>query len=302
MDLLKSLKAFQAVVDAGGFAAAAREMGVSRAVVNKQVQQLETHLGTQLLARSTRVVTPTESGLAFFERSRTVLDDLDSAICELTENEVGIRGNLRINVPMTFGTMYMAPVIAEFMAHYPDIHVEVTLSDRFVDLIEEGFDVTVRIAEAQWLTSVVTRVVSQTDRVLCASPAFLADSPVGQPDDLKTVRCLHYGLQQTGQRWHLAGPDGETSVRVNCVMWSNNGQVLREAAAAAQGIAMLPSFLVGGDLQTGRMQRVLPEYGMTPLDIALMYPRHRQLSGRLRTFIDFVAAHFEGRPSWSLVE
>ncbi len=301
MDLLKSLRAFEAVVEAGGFAAAAREMGLSRAVVNHQVQQLEAHLGTQLLARSTRKVTPTESGAAFYERSRTILADLDNAVSDLSESHESVRGSLRINAPMTFGTTYLASAIAQFCEQYPDVHCEVTLSDRFVNLIEEGFDVTLRIAEAEYHTSVATEVIGTTERVLCASPAFAKANELRSPADLKHVRCLHYGLQQTGQRWQLNGPDGETSVKVNCVMWSNNGDVLRAAALNHQGVVMLPTFVVGAALQSGALQRILPEYSMSPLDVFLLYPRHRHLTRKIRVFVEFLKMQFEGRPPWTLV-
>lgn len=301
MDMLKSLRAFEAVVAAGGFAAAAREMGLSRAVVNHQVQQLESHLGQQLLTRSTRKVTPTEAGSAFYERTRQVVADLDNAVAELTDAGGSVRGSLRINAPMTFGTRYLAPAIARFCADFPDVRCEVTLSDRFVNLIEEGFDVTLRIGQAEYLTSVVTEIVGAADRVLCASPSFIKAHSLHEPTDLSSVRCLHYGLQQTGQRWHLEGPDGETAVRVNCVMWSNNGEILKAAALQDQGVVMLPTFIVGEALQDGRLQRILPGYAMPPVDIFLMYPRHRHLTRKVRVFVDFLKQQFEHSPPWALV-
>ena len=302
MNLFNALQAFRDVVESGGFAAAARHRGVSRAVINKQVKQLESHLGAELLRRSTRVVTPTETGQAFYEKCCFLLDELDTTISEIGIAQTAIKGNLRINAPMSFGVRYLAPVIATFMQAHPDIHVELSLNDRFVNLIEEGFDLTVRIAEPEYLTSIVTEPIARTDRILCAAPKFAVAHALAHASELRTVRCLHYGLQQSGLRWQLEGPEGPVSTRVNCVMWSNNGDVLRETAVLGQGVAMLPMYLIGAELQQGRLQRVLPAYGMAPLDISLLYPRHRYLSGKVRVLADFLRQHFEGTPPWALVE
>lgn len=277
-------------------------MGVSRALVNKQVHQLEKHLGAQLLRRSTRVVTPTETGLAFYERCRFLLDEMDNAITEVSQLQGDLKGNLRVNLPMSFGIGYMGRVIADFMASYPDIHVEVSLNDRFIDLIEEGFDLTVRISDPEWSTSIVAEPFSQTEVLLCASPGYAASIDLNHIGDLKTARCLHYGLQQSGQRWQLHGPEGIVSTAVNCVMWSNNGHILKAAALNHQGIAMLPTFIMGGELQHGLLQRVLPDYAMPPMDISLLYPRHHYLSRKVRAFVDFVKNCFSGRAPWSLVD
>ncbi|XOV89080.1 MAG: LysR substrate-binding domain-containing protein [Pseudomonadota bacterium] len=302
MNLIKALESYQAVVEQNGFAAAARQLGVSRALVNKQVQQLERHLGTQLLKRSTRVVTPTETGLAFYDRTRFLLAELDNTIADISSMQGAVRGNLRVNVPMSFGIMYMGKMISGFMEDYPDVHVELSLTDRFVDLIEEGFDVTLRIATLEHMTSVVSEPLGQTDLVLCASPRYLEQHPLRQPENLKSARCLHYGFQQTGQRWVLNGPEGEVSTRVNCVMWSNNGQVLKDVAINHQGVVLLPTFLVGGELQSGQLARVLPDYSASPLDIVAMYPRHRYLSDKVRVFVDYLKRQFGPRPIWSLVD
>lgn len=302
MNLFNSLKAFRDVVEAGGFAAAARHRGVSRAVINKQVQQLESYLGTQLLRRSTRVVTPTETGQAFYQRCCFLLDELETTISEIGTTQTAVKGNLRVNAPMSFGVRYLAPVIAAFMQAYPDIHVELSLNDRFVDLIEEGFDLSVRIAEPEHLSSIVTEPIARTDRILCAGADFAGAHPLQQARDLRSVRCLHYGLQQSGLQWRLDGPEGLVSTRVHCVLWSNNGDVLREAAVRNQGVAMLPMYLIGTEIQQGRLQRVLPGYSMSPLDISVLYPRHRYLSEKIRTLVDFIKQHFADKPPWTLVD
>src|SRR5699024_1425623 len=173
MNKFEGMRAFIRVVEAGGFAAAAREMGLSRSVVNRAVINLERELGAQLLLRSTRQVTPTDTGLAFYDRARQLLSDLDEAWSAVRSLEGKPTGTLRVNAPMSFGTLHLSRVIAEYMALYPEVHVELILNDRFVDPIEEGFDVTLRVGEPQATTSLVTRELVTVKRVLCASPTYL---------------------------------------------------------------------------------------------------------------------------------
>ncbi len=302
MDRFESMRAFTRVVDMKGFAAAARTMGLSRSVVNKAVIRLENELGTQLLRRSTRKVTPTETGLAFYDRCIQILGDLDEAIASVKELQDRPTGSLRINAPMTFGTQHLAPVVADFMAEHAEVGVELVLNDRFVDPIEEGFDLTIRIAEPQYTTSLITREIVPAKRVLCASPAYL--EAAGEPDspkDLKQHRCLQYGYSGTASHWRLKGPDGEQTWAINCRMWSNNGDVLRAAAVRGQGIALLPTFIVGEDLQNGSLLSVLPEYPPPELSVTALYPRHRHLSAKVRLFVDLMEERFGGRPRWDLV-
>jgi DNA-binding transcriptional LysR family regulator len=303
MDRFQSMRAFTRVVEAGGFAAAARDMGLSRSVVNKAVINLENDLGAALLRRSTRQVTPTETGLTFYDRCLQILADLDEAVAAITELQEHPTGNLRINAPMSFGTLHLASMVAEFMARYPDVHVELVLNDRFVDPIEEAFDVTLRVGEATSSTSLITREIVPARRVLCASPRYLTGA--GEPSDpieLKQHRCLHYGYQGSASQWRLAGPKGERSYPVNCVMWSNNGEVLKQAALRHQGIALLPTFIVGNDLQEGQLQTILTTYTPSEITLCALYPRHRHLSAKTRLFVDLLEERFGGRPYWDLVQ
>ena len=303
MDKLLTIQAFTKVVDAGGFAAAAREMGLSRSVVNKYVITLENELGTQLLRRSSRQVSPTEAGIAFYDRALAILNELDEAFAVVTQLQEQPRGNLRINAPMTFGSLHLASMLADFMVRYPDVHVELVLNDRFVDPIEEGFDVTVRIAESNVSTSLISREIVPVRRVLCASPAYLAaHSEPQEPKQLRHHRCLHYGYQETGNQWKLAGPCGEISVHINCVMWSNNGDVLKQVALRDQGIALLPTFIVGDELQLGRLRTVLNDYQPPDITLSALYPRHRHLSAKTRLFVEFLVTRFGERPYWDLIQ
>ncbi len=302
MDMTQGLRAYVQVVDSGGFAAAAREMGVTRSSVAKTVAQLESELNAQLLARSTRKVSVTPTGEAFYERAREILAELDLAVNEVGQLQGELSGNLRVNAPMSFGTHFMGNIVAEFMQRHPDIHVELMLNDRFVDTIEEGYDVSIRIGEPEVQTSLVLEEIGTTDRLLCASPLFVEQHGVVAPDDLKQVRCLHYGYQQSGNLWQLEGPDGRKGYPVNCVFWSNNGDVLKQAALKHQGIALLPTFLIAGEIQSGQLVRVLPEYHLPVLSIQLLYPRHRYKNSRVQHFLEFVKEAVGSRPTWSLVD
>jgi len=296
VDRFESMRAFAKVVEEGGFAAAARAMGLSRSVVNKAVINLENELGAQLLRRSTRQVTTTDTGIAFYERAVAILDELEQAVLAVKELQERPTGNLRVNAPMSFGTLHLAPVVADFMARYPDVHVELVLNDRFVDPIEEGFDVTIRIGEAACSTSLIARQIADSERVLCASPGYLERH--GEPFDaieLKDHRCLHYGYLGSGNHWKLKGPRGEHTYAIQCVMWSNNGEILREAAIENQGIALLPTFIVGQALQAGELRTILTEFASPATSLCALYPRHRHLSSKVRLFVDALEERFARR-------
>jgi len=303
MDRIEAMRAFSKVVESGGFAAAARRLGSSRSVVNRAVIDLEGELGAQLLRRSTRRVTPTDAGLAFYDRCIQILSDLDEAISAVAELQQQASGNLRVNAPMSFGTRHLAPVVADFMARHPGVHVELVLNDRVVDPIEEGFDVTLRIAEANPATSLISQEIVAARRVLCASPAYLeqAGEPA-HPSELRRHRCLHYGYLSSGSQWRLTGPDGDRPYAIGCVMWSNNGEALKCAAVRDQGVVLLPTFIVGDALQDGQLRTVLVDYSPPPISICALYPRHRHLSAKVRLFVESIRERFGDRPYWDLVE
>lgn len=303
MDRFESIRAFTRVVEEGGFAAAARRMGLSRSVVNRAVIALEDDLGTQLLVRSTRQVTPTETGLAFYDRALGILSELDAAIASVSELQEHPTGNLRVNAPMSFGTLHLASMVADFMRAHPDVRVELMLSDRFIDPIEEGFDVTLRVAEDAPSTSLIVRNIAPAKRVLCASPEYLVKA--GEPEtprDLRLHRCLHYGYLESGSQWRLAGPGGDRAWAINCVMWSNNGETLRDAAIGGQGIALLPTFIVGQALQDGQLRTLLTDYSPPEIVLSAVYPRHRHLSAKVTLFVDLLVERYGGLPYWDLVQ
>ena len=289
MDLIQGMRAFTKVAELGGFAAAARDLGVSRSMLNKQVNKLENELGAQLLTRSTRRVAPTETGNAFYARCMQILADVDDAFGAVQESHDRPSGKLRINAPMTLGTTHLAPIVAEYMTTYPDVRVDLVLNDRYVDPLEEGFDITVRVGAADYPTSLVTQEILAAPRVLCCAPDYLKrHGTPAAPDDLKHHRILHYGYQESGLVWRLSRNGHTTSVPVQCAMWSNNGQVLSAVAQAGNGIAMLPTFIVSNALSNGSLVPVLEGYPPAASSIFVLYPRHRHLSTRVRLFVQLL--------------
>jgi DNA-binding transcriptional LysR family regulator len=293
MDKFAQMRAFTQVVSAGGFAAAARQMGVSRSVVNKLVIALEDDLGVQLLQRSTRVVSPTETGIAFYERCVEILASLSEAEQAVSQLQAEPKGRLRVNAPMTFGTMYLAPAIADFLGEYPNLQIELTLNDRFVDPIEEGFDLTVRISDPQPTSSLLVQPLAPAQRLLCAAPAYLDQrGRPKHPSELCQHSCLHYGQLTVENRWSLTGPDGLHTVTVQGALCSNNGEALREAAIQGLGITLLPRFIVEPALQSAKLEVVLPDYAPPSLAIEVLYPVNRHLSTKIRLLVDFLRVRF----------
>ncbi len=303
MDKFAALSAFTEVVDQRGFAAAARTKGLSRSQVNKLVANLEDHLGVQLLNRTTRSVAPTPAGQAFYERARAILSDLDEAESALQDDQDEPQGELKINAPMSFGTMHLGPALTDFMLRYPKIRIQLILNDNFVDPVMEGFDLTVRIAEPSETLALIEHEIVEAKRVICASPEFLRDKGTpASPKELADLPCLHYGNLPSGNSWKLGGPDGVHDVRVNGVLCSNNAEILRDAAVKGMGIALLPTFIAGAELQEGRLVTVLADYKPPPISLCLLYTPNRHLSARIRLLVEFFYERFGDRPYWDLVE
>jgi DNA-binding transcriptional LysR family regulator len=300
MDQLSALKAFCRVVEAGGFSAAAAELNVSHTVMSKQVRQLETLLGAQLLNRTTRRLALTEAGQAYYERARRILDDLQEADLAVTRHQAVPRGTLRINAPMAFGTLDMAIWLPGFMARYPELKVDLVCNDRFVDLIEEGFDVAVRLARDMPDSSLMARKLATTDTMLVASPAYLKRHGTPEkPEDLARHNCLTYTLVSRPNEWTFSLPDaGYVSVTVGGSFQSNTGIALRSAALAGVGIATTAAFIVHADLERGDLVPVLPSYRMRPRDVYAVYPHNRHLSPKVRAFVDFASEVYR-TPSWA---
>ena len=298
MDKLDAMNAFARVVSAGSYAEAARRLGLTRSAVSKAVTELEQLLGVRLLDRTTRRVTPTEAGRAYYERVVGILADVESTESAVSRLHDEPKGLLKINAPMSFGTLYLGPAIAEFMVDYADLGIELILNDRFIDPIEEGVDVTVRIG-ALADSSLIARKLAPARRVLVASPEYLRSH--GTPkttDDLAHHRALSFGQSPGAQRFELTHRGETLSVPVTSRLCSNNGDVLRTAALHGNGIALLPTFLIGSDIAAKKLAVVLPDYEPTGLDVYAVYAPNRYLAAKTRVFIDFLAGRFGPRPVW----
>jgi DNA-binding transcriptional LysR family regulator len=295
MDKLESMRAFAQVVEAGGFAAAARQMNLSRSAVNKLVINLEDHLHTQLLHRTTRKVVPTDAGRAYYDRCLAILADLEEADLALTRLQQEPRGSLRINAPMTFGTLHLAPLVVEFMARYPDLQVELVLNDRRIDPVEEGFDITIRIAADPPGAGLIAHRLAPCPLVVCAAPAYLhrRGTPT-HPNDLRHHACLHYGHRTQDNNWTLGTVETHT-VSISGPLCCNNGEVLRAAALAGLGIVMLPDFIVVPDLQADRLRLILAAYPPPAINIYALYPVNRHLSAKVTRLVEFLVERLERR-------
>ncbi len=302
MDKLEAMNALVKVVASGSYAEAARRLGLTRSAVSKGVMELEQMLGARLLDRTTRRVTPTEAGLAYYERCISILAQIEETEAQVSRLHDEPKGILKVNAPMTFGTLYLGKAIADFMIRYGDLKVELTLTDRFIDPLEEGADITVRIG-ALVDSSLIARRIAPARLVLVASPAYLQKHGTPQmPADLINHRCLSYGHTTSMQRWHLTEKGQPISVSIGSCMSSNNGDALRDAAVRGIGITSLPTFIVGEDISAGRLQVVLPDNRPADLTIHALYAPNRYLAAKTRVFIDFLIERFGKNPSWDSFE
>ncbi len=298
MDSLSALSVFVRIAETGSFSAAARELGVSKSVVSKRLAALEERLGARLINRTTRHLGLTEVGTAFLDRAQRILAELDEAEQAVSRLSTEPRGTLRINAPMSFGVLHVAPLLAEFMALYPDLSVTMDLNDRKVDLIEEGYDLAVRIADLPD-SSLIARRLAPARRTVCASPAYWARK--GKPEtpaDLAAHDCLIYSYLQSGNEWRFRDAAGPVSVSVEGPFRANNGDALRAAALAGLGVCFSPTFIVGEDLRAGRLVSVLDAFEDRSLSVYAVYPHRRHLSAKVRAFVDFLVDRFGPDPYW----
>jgi DNA-binding transcriptional LysR family regulator len=270
-------------------------MGLSKSAVSKHVSALETRLTVRLLTRTTRRVSPTELGLAYYDRARAVLEDTLEADSMVTAMQATPKGSLRISVPVSFGIGQVSAAIARFLEAYPQVDVNMVLDDRFVEVLAEGFDLAIRIGVLED-SSLKARKLAETRLLLAASPAYVAARGLPQSiDDLNDHCLLHYSNMSTGNLWRLRGRNGaERQIRVGGRFTANNGESLRKAAEAGIGIVMLPSFIIGEALRAGRLVEVLPDREPVLLGIHALYPQGPFPQPKLRAFVDFLAEHFKG--------
>jgi DNA-binding transcriptional LysR family regulator len=301
MDRFQAVRAFVRVVELGSFAKAAARLGMSTSAVSRQVADLEAHLSVRLLQRTTRRLSLTDTGQSFYERGVQLLADLEEAEASVRAAAVLPQGTLRLTCAVTFGIRHVAPAIAEFTAKYPQVVVDVDLSDRAVDLVEEGFDLGIRIG-AIGQQGLVSRRLGGTSMVLCASPRYLArhpDRPLRTPADLAAHDCLSYTQVPLPNVWRFTAPDGTRhEAKIATRHRVNNGRMLVALAVEGLGVIHEPDFIVGPELRAGRLVRVLPDFAPPRSTIAAVYPSRRLLSTKVRTFVDFLAQRFADYAAW----
>ena len=299
MDRFLEMQTFAAVVDAGSFVKAADVLGLPKAAMSRYVGDLEARLGVRLLHRTTRRLSLTDEGHVFYARSKELLAGVDEAEAEITSRSGAASGLLRVNAPVTFGIRHLAPLWGVFRDRYPKVSLDVTLADRVVDLVEEGYDVAIRIATLPSSTLISKRLAS-TRMVLCASPQYLlAHGEPQHPADLAAHAVIAYSYWSTGDEWHFDGPQGHVSVKINPCMHTNSGDTCRAAALAHQGVILQPTFLVGDDLAAGTLVELMPAFRSIEIGIYAVYPTRKHVAPKVRALVDFLAGHFaQTRPAW----
>ena len=299
MSELEEIKVFVQLAEIQSATKAAERMNVAVSAISRRMKDLEARLGVQLIHRTTRKMHLTESGEIYYRRCRQLLDDLDGAKAEVTHSSSHLQGRLRIATPVTFGVNHLAPALAVFMHSHPDIEIDLDMSDRCIDLVEEGFDLAIRVGVLQDST-LMAKKLAPVSHVVCASPDFFQKngSPV-TPDDLENIQGLCYSNLDNPDIWRYQTAKGvKGKVKVASRMRSTNGDALREAAVSGLGVLCEPSFIVHGAIKRGLLKPVLTEYQWYGMNVYAVYPQTRHLSVRVRKFIDFLTERFSGIPYW----
>jgi DNA-binding transcriptional LysR family regulator len=295
MDKFEEMRAFTAVVDAGSFVRAAEALRVSKTAVSRLIGDLESRLAVRLLHRTTRRLSLTAEGEAFHARCKELLAGVDEAEAEVTAGSGQAVGQMRVNVPVSFGLMHLAPLWPAFMEQHPNVTLDVTLADRIVDLVDEGYDLAVRIARLP-TSSLVTRKLTSTRLVLCASPEYLQrHGAPAEPSEIAAHTVFSYTLLATGELWAFEGPRGPVSVKVTPRMRSNSGDTCVTAALQHQGLVLQPTFMVGEHLRSGALVEVLPQYCSIELGIYAVYASRKHLTPKVRLLIDYLVDAFRTR-------
>lgn len=290
---------FAQVVDSRSFSAAAARLGVSKSAVSKQIAKLEDRLGARLLNRTTRTLSPTDAGQDFYERCIRVAREVEEAERAITHLSAEPRGLLRLNAPASFGREYLAPLVPEMLARWPELRIEALFEDRFVDVVAEGFDLVIRITRLQD-SSLVARRIASCRRVVCAAPAYLERHGVPRsPADLLQHDCILYSYATDQNEWEFVGPDGRLeTVRVDGRLRANNAEVTLAALLAGAGLALSPDFIVGPAIAAGRLVPLLTDYDNPFGAIYAVWPHNRNLAPKVRAVVDFLVERFAEEPIW----
>lgn len=295
MDRFGDLDVFAHVVTARSMSAAGRQLNLSPAVISKRIRRLEERLGVRLLQRTTRQLSLTEAGQGFYERVVAILGSIEEAEAWVASGAGQARGTLRVSAPTSFGRMHIAPHLKPFLDANPLVTVDLILSDDFVDIIGEGFDLAIRVADLRD-SSLVAKRLAPNHRVLCAAPSYLATH--GTPTDIGSL-ARHTLIAHNTDQWRLDGPEGTVSVRLTGPLRTNSSEVVREALLAGVGIALRSTWDIGPELQSGRLVRVLPDYSVgNRVAVHAVYPSRRHMEQKVRAFVGYLAELYGATPYW----
>lgn len=298
MDQLRQMSIFAKVAETGSFSATARALGVSNSVVSKYVSGLEEKLGVTLIQRNTRRLVLTDIGLGYLDRCRRILSDVEEADLAATNEHAQPRGTLRINSALSFGLRHLGPAISQYGSAYPDVTVEIVLDDRRVDIMEEAYDLAIRIGELED-SSLIARRFASVRRHCLAAPSYLEKHGTpSHPRELEDHNCLIYGRGGWVEPWLVEGPDGEILIDSKGNLFCNAGDLLLEAAVEGAGIISMPDFIVWDSVKDGKLIPILKDYLFPEVGVYAVYPPTRHLSAKIRTFVDHVVDYFAPEPYW----
>ncbi len=302
MENFGAIPVFVAVIENGGFSAAAEKLGISKSAVSKRINKLETHLGVRLLHRTTRKLSLTEAGERYFERAKQALLAVNQAEDAVTELQGEPQGTLKISAPMSFGRLHMAPLIPKLLKRYPKLQVSLIMDDRKIDLIAEGYDVAIRSGYHLSDSTLIARKLTPLHQVLCASPDYLKQHGVPKiPNELREHNCVLFSYSSDTNEWTLNKKDLSETVKVSGNYQVNNSEALLEALKQGIGIGRLPTFVAGSDLRARRLIKVLDSYHIPSQNFYAIYPEREYLPAKVRVFIDFAIEYFGGdHPYWDI--
>lgn len=301
METLSSIRIFARVVETGSFSAASRQLGMAPSSVSRQIGELEYDLGARLFHRTTRKLSLTEAGRLYHGHAQRILLEVEEARLAVSETGDAPSGILRVTLPASLGRLHLAPALAIFHQRTPAVRTVLSVTDRLVDLVEEGFDLAIRVGRLRD-SSLIARKIGSARRVVCGAPQYLkkAGTPM-TPGELAGHSCLTFRSHPGVNAWRFGGPKGTSVVRVSGVMFANDGDTLTAAATAGMGLVLLPLWLVGREIKQGRLREVLADYRPDPADTPLyaVYPHQKHLPAKVRVFVDFLAQRFGRETDWA---
>ena len=298
MDQLRQMSIFARVAETGSFSAAARALGVSNSVVSKYISGLEEKLGVTLIQRNTRHLALTDIGRGYLDRCLRIMSDVEEADRAASNQHAQPQGMLRVNSALSFGLRHLGPVISQYAQACPEVTVDITLDDRRVDILEEAYDLAIRVGELED-SSLIARKFASVRRICAASPAYLARHGTPQhAGDLENHNCLTYARGGWSEPWLAEDTDGPVLMEARGNIFSNNGDLLLASAVEGAGIISMPDFIVWDSIKEGRLVRVLPDYIFPEVGMYAIYPPTRHLSAKIRTFVDTLVDHFSPEPYW----